>query len=217
MDKVTKPVYKFGKKIEKFPYVIDLGRVVFAAAFIVSAWQEFRGFDGNGGSAAEQFRPKLGFLANQAKYLVGIGIGMKAIGGIMFIFSTYLGAFILLVYQALVSPILYDFYNHEYDKEQFNMFYTRFQEFVNETVSADGGVATNFYNVVVNDESRQKFCDQLNEIARLAISNPLFTPSDFNAAFMKFTRGVGIVGALMIFVAMKHKYDEVYKSSKQKN
>uniref|UniRef100_A0A1J3F6J0 Uncharacterized protein n=1 Tax=Noccaea caerulescens TaxID=107243 RepID=A0A1J3F6J0_NOCCA len=213
MDKTQKSVVRYGEKIEKMPYLMHAGRVIFASAFIVSAWREYHGF----GIAAEELRPKLGFFANQAKYIIGLGIVMKLFGGIFFIFNTYLGALLLLIYQAILSPILYDFYNRDYDRDHFNIFYTKFKAFVNETMSADDGVAMSLYNSMVNEEAQQKFCDQLNEIARLAISNPLFTPSEFNTLFMRFSKGVGMVAALVFFIAMKHKHDEMLKKPSKKH
>ncbi|KAL1222668.1 hypothetical protein V5N11_002493 [Cardamine amara subsp. amara] len=211
----TPSVVEYGKKIEKMPYLMHAGRFLFASAFIVSALRELHGFDLNGGVAAEELRPKLGFFENQAKYIVGLGIVMKVLGGIFFIFNTYLGACLLLVYQAILSPILYDFYNRDFDRDHFTIFYTKFRAFVNETVSADDGVAMSLYSSIVNQESRQKLRDHLNEIATLAISNPLFTPSEFNTLFMRFIKGVGIVAALVLFIAMKHKHGMFKKPSKK--
>jgi hypothetical protein len=213
MEKTQKSVVKYGEKIEKMPYLMHAGRLIFASAFIVSAWREYHGF----GVATEELRPKLGFFANQAKYIIGLGIVMKLFGGFFFIFNTYTGALLLLIYQAILSPILYDFYNCDYDRDHFNIFYTKFKGFVNETMSADDGVAMSLYNSMVNEEAQQKFCDQLNEIARLAISNPLFTPSEFNTLFMRFSKGVGMVAALVFFIAMKHKHDELLKKPSKKH
>jgi len=56
---------------------------------------------------------------------------MKFVGGILFIFNTYVGAALLLVYQAILSPILYDFYNRDYDRDHFTVFYTKFKEVSN--------------------------------------------------------------------------------------
>ncbi|AEE76733.1 putative HR-like lesion-inducer [Arabidopsis thaliana] len=212
MEKTQESVVRYGKKIEKMPYLMPAGRVVFASAFLVSAWREYYGF----GLAADELRPKLGFFENQAKAIVALGILMKFVGGILFIFNTYVGAALLLVYQAILSPILYDFYNRDYDRDHFTVFYTKFKEFVEETTSADGGVAMSLYTSVVNEESRQKFIDQLNEIARIAISNPLFTPSDFNTLFIRFIKGVGIAAALACFIAMKHRHAVLIEKTSKK-
>lgn len=41
MEKTQKPsVVKYGKKIEKMPYLMHAGRLLFASAFIVSALRE---------------------------------------------------------------------------------------------------------------------------------------------------------------------------------
>ncbi|EOA32895.1 hypothetical protein CARUB_v10016218mg [Capsella rubella] len=217
MEQPQERVVKIGKRIEKMPYIIHAGRLIFASAFIVSALREIYGFDlNNGGVAADELRPKLGFLENQAKYIVALGIVMKVLGAICFIFNAYIGALILLVYQAILSPIVYDFYSHEFDRDHFTMFYKKFQAFVNETISADGGASMSRYSSIVNEESRQKFIDQLNEIARLAILNPLFTPSEFNTLFMRFIKGIGIVAALAFFIAMKHRHEVLIEKTSKK-
>ncbi|XP_010466635.1 PREDICTED: uncharacterized protein LOC104746806 [Camelina sativa] len=219
MEQTQERVVKWGKKIEKMPHLVHSGRLIFASAFIVSAWRESSGFDLNGGVAADELKPKLGFFENQAKYIVALGIAIKVLGGIFFIFNAYIGALLLLVYQAILTPILYDFYSRKFDRDHFTIFYRKFRMFVNETMSADDGVAMSLYTSIVNEESHQKFTDQLNEIARLAISNPLFTPSEFNTLFMRFIKGVGIVAALAFFIAMKHRHEVLIEKSskKQKN
>jgi len=40
MEKTQESVVRYGKKIEKMPYLMPAGRVVFASAFLVSAWRE---------------------------------------------------------------------------------------------------------------------------------------------------------------------------------
>ncbi|ESQ47520.1 hypothetical protein EUTSA_v10022215mg [Eutrema salsugineum] len=210
MDKPQKKVVAYEENTQKMSYLMHAGRLVFAFAFILSAWRDL-----NGGVAVEALRPKLGFFENQAKYIVSLGIVMKVLGGILFIFNTYLGAFLLLIYQVILSPLLYDFYNRDYDRDNFSLFHTKFKAFVNETVSADDGVAMSLYKSMVNKELRQRIFVQLYEIARLAISNPLFTPSEFNTSFMRFIKVIGIVGSLVYFIAMKYKYEMLKKMSKK--
>nr|VDD51646.1 unnamed protein product [Brassica oleracea] len=47
---------------------------------------------------------------------------MKLYGGISFLSSTYPGALILLIYQAIVSPVLYDLYNRG-DESNYNNYH----------------------------------------------------------------------------------------------
>ncbi|WZZ28323.1 hypothetical protein YC2023_011724 [Brassica napus] len=55
---------------------------------------------------------------------------MKLYGGISFLSSTYPGALILLIYQAILSPVLYDLYNRgdesNYNNYHLTIFYITF-------------------------------------------------------------------------------------------
>ncbi|KAG2247101.1 hypothetical protein Bca4012_089934 [Brassica carinata] len=114
--------------MEKMLCLIHAGRIVFSFAFIVSAWREYDDertwlvFNLNGEEAAEEYII-LGIVM-KAKYIIGLGIMMKLYGGISFLSSTYPGALILLIYQAILSPVLYDLYNRGYI--QFRQSYQHF-------------------------------------------------------------------------------------------
>ncbi|XP_048593727.1 uncharacterized protein LOC125577062 [Brassica napus] len=92
----------FGENMEKMLCLIHAGRIVFAFAFIVSAWREYDDerawlvFNLNGEEAAEEYII-LGIVM-KAKYIIGLGIMMKLYGGISFLSTTYPGA-LILVYQ----------------------------------------------------------------------------------------------------------------------
>ncbi|XP_062104966.1 uncharacterized protein LOC133816551 [Humulus lupulus] len=111
-----------------------LGRVLFASLFILSALQAFNEFGDDGGPTAKELVPKfttfkenlsakLGVaLPNiDARHLVAIIITSKAIGGILFVVGSSFGAYILLFYLALVTPILYNFYNYSPENLQFGV------------------------------------------------------------------------------------------------
>ncbi|KAF4378378.1 hypothetical protein F8388_021572 [Cannabis sativa] len=111
-----------------------LGRVLFASLFILSAWQAFNEFGDDGGPAAKDLVPKFTTLKENlsaklgvalpnidARHLVATIIASKALGGILFIFGSSFGAYILIFYLALVTPILYDFYNYSPEKFQFGV------------------------------------------------------------------------------------------------
>lgn len=53
---------------------------------------------------------------------------MKGLGGLLFIFGSSLGAYLLLLHQAIVTPILYDFYNYDVDKTEFAQLFVKFTE-----------------------------------------------------------------------------------------
>ncbi|KAI4345777.1 hypothetical protein L6164_012873 [Bauhinia variegata] len=118
-----------------------VGRVLFASLFILSAWQEFNDFGTDGGLAAKALGPKFHTISShvltrtgikvpevEIKYLVAASIGLKGIGGVLFIFGSSLGAYLLLLNQALSVPILYDFYNYDVKKEEFSKLFINFTQ-----------------------------------------------------------------------------------------
>eukprot|EP00262_Sarcandra_glabra_P019981 TRINITY_DN778_c0_g2_i1.p1 TRINITY_DN778_c0_g2~~TRINITY_DN778_c0_g2_i1.p1 ORF type:complete len:158 (-),score=24.42 TRINITY_DN778_c0_g2_i1:294-767(-) len=117
------------------------GRVLFASVFILAAWQEFNEFGVDGGPLVEVFRPKFDVLTNHVtsnlgvqvpeidiKQLVATTIALKGLGGILFIFGSSLGAYLLLLHQAIGTPILYDFYNYDIDKPEFIQLFIKFTQ-----------------------------------------------------------------------------------------
>ncbi|XAR57390.1 hypothetical protein NMG60_11025522 [Bertholletia excelsa] len=118
-----------------------LGRVLFVSVFILSAWQEFNEFGVDGGPAAKSLRPKFNVFRKhvsahtglqvppvEIKYLVAAAIAMKGLGSLLFIFGSSLGAYLLLLHQALATPILYDFYNYDVDKKEFAVLFVKFTQ-----------------------------------------------------------------------------------------
>ncbi|KAE9453051.1 hypothetical protein C3L33_15052, partial [Rhododendron williamsianum] len=113
-------------------FVSFLGRVLFASVFILSAWQEFNEFGIDGGPAGKSLTPKFDIFTKhvsvqtglqvpevEIKYLVATAIGVKALGSLLFILGSSLGAYLLLLHQAIATPLLYDFYNYDVDKKEF--------------------------------------------------------------------------------------------------
>lgn len=122
-------------------FVSFVGRVLFASVFILSAWQEFNEFGVDGGPAAESLAPKLDVFSKhvsanvgvqvpevEIKNLVAASIALKGLGGLLFIFGSSLGAHLLLLHQAIVIPILYDFYNYDIDKKEFVVLFLKFTQ-----------------------------------------------------------------------------------------
>ncbi|KAF5203017.1 Hr-like lesion-inducing protein-like protein [Thalictrum thalictroides] len=108
------------------------GRVLFASVFIISAWQQFNEFGVDGGPSAKALKPKFHVVTNhvssifgvevpeiEIKHIVAAAIAFKGIGGILFIFGSSLGAYLLLLHQIAASPILYDLYTNGIDKDDF--------------------------------------------------------------------------------------------------
>ncbi|XP_059448486.1 uncharacterized protein LOC132179739 isoform X1 [Corylus avellana] len=122
-------------------FVSFVGRVLFASVFILSAYQEFNDFGVDGGPAAKYLRPKFSAFSNhvktqtglqvpevQIKQLVAAAIALKGIGGLLFIFGSSLGAYLLLLQQAIATPILYDFYNYDVEKKEYTQLFLKFTQ-----------------------------------------------------------------------------------------
>ncbi|KAF9677703.1 hypothetical protein SADUNF_Sadunf08G0135100 [Salix dunnii] len=136
-----------------------LGRVLFASLFILSAWQmytmldasvltllimlRFNEFGENGGPAVTELIPKLAIFKKHLSSLLGVGIpdidpshlvaGMivlKGLGGFLFVFGSPFGAYLLLIYLAFSSPILYDFYNYEQNESKYIILLNEFLQSV---------------------------------------------------------------------------------------
>ncbi|KAB1219154.1 hypothetical protein CJ030_MR3G008368 [Morella rubra] len=122
-------------------FVSFVGRVLFASLFILSAYQEFNDFGVDGGPAAKYLSPKFHVFSNhltsqtglllpevQIKHLVAAAIVLKGIGGLLFIFGSSLGAYLLLLHQAIATPLLYDFYNYDVDKKEYTQLFLKFTQ-----------------------------------------------------------------------------------------
>ncbi|TQE01130.1 hypothetical protein C1H46_013269 [Malus baccata] len=123
-------------------FVSFVGRLLFASVFFLSAWHEFNEFGVDGGPAAEYLRPKFDVFSNhlsahtgvqvpkqvEIKHLVAAMVALKGIGGLLFIFGSSIGAYLLLLHQAIATPILYDFYNYDPEKTEFNQLFFQFAQ-----------------------------------------------------------------------------------------
>ncbi|KAF5452701.1 hypothetical protein F2P56_027670 [Juglans regia] len=122
-------------------FVSFVGRVLFASLFILSAYQEFSDFGVDGGPAAKYLGPKFKVLSNhvssetglqlpevEIKHLVVGAIALKGIGGLLFIFGSSLGAYLLLLHQAIATPILYDFYNYDVERKEYTQLFLKFTQ-----------------------------------------------------------------------------------------
>ncbi|XP_018825204.1 uncharacterized protein LOC108994439 [Juglans regia] len=118
-----------------------LGRVLFASVFILSAYQEFNEYGLDGGPAAKALGPKYDAFAKrvqsqltmqlpdiEVKHLVTAAIALKGFGGILFIFGSSLGAFLLLLHQLVATTILYDFYNYDSEEKEFAQLFIKFTQ-----------------------------------------------------------------------------------------
>ncbi|KAE8735957.1 putative 2-oxoglutarate (2OG) and Fe(II)-dependent oxygenase superfamily protein [Hibiscus syriacus] len=118
-----------------------VGRVLFASVFILYAWQEFNEFGVDGGPAAIALKSKFNVFSKSLtshtglevpefdiKYLVAAAVAFKGVGGLLFIFGSTIGAFLLALQQVTVTPILYDFYNYDTEKKEFGQLFSKFSQ-----------------------------------------------------------------------------------------
>ncbi|XP_047951081.1 uncharacterized protein LOC125196562 [Salvia hispanica] len=117
------------------------GRLLFVSFFALSAYQEFNEFGVDGGPAAKSLKLKYDVFSKHVttqtgiqfphvdmKHLILGAIIMKSLGGLLFVFDSTFGAAILLLHQAISTPILFDFYNYEADKKEFNQLFVKFTQ-----------------------------------------------------------------------------------------
>ncbi|KAI4317990.1 hypothetical protein L6164_025806 [Bauhinia variegata] len=116
-----------------------LGRVLFASVFILSAWQMFNELDATGGPIAKELVPKFAVVQKNLSSKLGLAlpdfdikqfvitiIFLKGFGGILFVFGSTFGSFLLLMNLALTTPLLYDFYNYRPNKPEYNLLLNEF-------------------------------------------------------------------------------------------
>ncbi|KAJ4836064.1 hypothetical protein Tsubulata_008966 [Turnera subulata] len=114
-----------------------VGRVLFASVFILPAWQEFNEYDLDGGPASKALAPKFNAFSKhvgfqvppfEPKHVIALSVALKGEGGLLFIFGSSYGASLLALNQAILTPILYDFYNYDVEKKEFNLLFTEFTQ-----------------------------------------------------------------------------------------
>ncbi|KAL8196039.1 hypothetical protein R6Q57_025039 [Mikania cordata] len=110
-----------------------LGRLLFASLFILSAWQMFNDFGDDGGPAAKELAPKIvsiqrylvskigdGVPEINVKHVVLASMVLKGVGGILFVFGSTTGAYLLMYNLLFMTPLLLDFYEYEMDDPEFH-------------------------------------------------------------------------------------------------
>ncbi|KAJ4847557.1 hypothetical protein Tsubulata_015372 [Turnera subulata] len=110
-------------------FISILGRVLFASVFLISAWKMLKHSDTLeiSDSVVEEWTEKLAALNKHvpipdgvdSKHCILFSIILKVVGGCLLVFDCKYGAYSLLIYLAVVSPILYDFYNYRSDMPKF--------------------------------------------------------------------------------------------------
>ncbi|XP_074322225.1 uncharacterized protein LOC141659318 [Apium graveolens] len=106
------------------------GRLLFASFFILSAWQMYNEFGENGGPAAKAFAPMVSDFqrlvksninvdpAISAKDIVLVSLLLNGIGGLLFIFGSRIGAYLLMCNRVLTIALIWHGYYFNKDITQ---------------------------------------------------------------------------------------------------
>ena len=62
------------------------------------------------------------------KYVVAAAVAFKGVGSILFTFGSTVGAYLLVLHQLVLTPIVYDFYNYDTEKKEFGLLFTKFSQ-----------------------------------------------------------------------------------------
>eukprot|EP01023_Acetabularia_acetabulum_P064291 TRINITY_DN826_c0_g1_i1.p2 TRINITY_DN826_c0_g1~~TRINITY_DN826_c0_g1_i1.p2 ORF type:complete len:169 (-),score=25.93 TRINITY_DN826_c0_g1_i1:209-715(-) len=116
-----------------------LGRVCLALIFIMSGFQKLQTFDvGTGGPVMDVMLPSMDLLIEKIqaqsvfqieeqhlnlikdnyKWLLLAAALMETVGGVLFVFDLSLGAYLLLIFTVVVTPIIHNFYDLPESYEQ---------------------------------------------------------------------------------------------------
>jgi hypothetical protein len=89
-------------------------------------------------------------LVLQTKHLLMLAIGLEGIGGLLFTLGSTLGAYMLLLFLALVTPVMHDFYNFDQSSLEYHHQFIGFLK----NLSQFGALL--FYLGMKNSASRNK-------------------------------------------------------------
>lgn len=116
-----------------------VGRVFFSAIFILSAWQRMNDFGTDGGEILKMLEPRVDQFRThvtnylkvdlpnvEVKYLLVASIVLEGFGGILFTLGSHLGATLLMLFLAIETPIIHDFYNHKANSPEFEQEFIQF-------------------------------------------------------------------------------------------
>ncbi|XP_076942870.1 uncharacterized protein LOC143612889 [Bidens hawaiensis] len=122
-------------------FTLFIGRLLFASFFILSAYQLYQEFGTDGGPAVKVIEQKLNVFTKlitskvgikvpgvDTKHVVATMIVLQGLGGVGFIFGSYLGAILLVLHQLMFTPVLYDFYNYDAEDTEFGLLFSKFTQ-----------------------------------------------------------------------------------------
>ncbi|MQM11883.1 hypothetical protein Taro_044794 [Colocasia esculenta] len=120
--------------------------LIFLVRCLVVGWIDlfsfrFIEFGDDGGPAAKELKPKFDLVSKhihahlgfqiaeiEMKHVIASAISVRAFGGVLFIFGSTLGANLLALYLAIVTPIVFDFYNYDVEKPVFAQLFVKFTQ-----------------------------------------------------------------------------------------
>ncbi|KAJ4784078.1 HR-like lesion-inducing protein-like protein [Rhynchospora pubera] len=181
-------------------FVSFAGRVLFASVFLLSAYQEFNEFGTDGGPAAKALKPKFNILTKHINSHLGVAlppidmkhvimatIALKGLGGLLFILSSTVGAYLLVCFSRLLLSLSHSFF---FSLEENTTFISLLSDYMwYFTLFLLTPVVYDFYNY---DSDR-------NEFVQL---------------FIKFNQNLALFGALLFFIGMKNSIPK--RASKKK-
>lgn len=132
-------VYFLFWKVYRFTSRSFINHALYKMSYISCC--RFNDYGNDGGPAAKTLEPRYKVFSShvlsntgfelpevEMKNLVAVGLAMKGVGGLLFIMGSSLGAYLLLLYQAVSTPILHDFYNYDVDKKEFAVLFVKFTQ-----------------------------------------------------------------------------------------
>ncbi|KAL6648796.1 hypothetical protein ACP70R_013020 [Stipagrostis hirtigluma subsp. patula] len=195
-------------------FVSFLGRALFAAVFLLSAYQEFNEFGADGGPAAKALQPKFNVFVNnvsshlgvavpqiELKHVIAATIGLKGLGGLLFILSSSFGAYLLS-----------NAGSRDAKRDPQNPTSSSFFRGT-KRVPAKNELYAEFAGIPLASKWQDHMCSGgLIKLLHLAFVTPIVydfynydtEKAEFAQLFGKFIENVALLGALLFFLGMKN-------------
>uniref|UniRef100_A0ACD5XJ78 Uncharacterized protein n=1 Tax=Avena sativa TaxID=4498 RepID=A0ACD5XJ78_AVESA len=121
-------------------FLSGVGRVLFVSTFLLSSYKHYRGMAefGSDGPAVKCLEPKFNLFVKQVSTNTGMALPhieivfwatyyLRIFGSALLVFCSS-GAFLLILYLAFITPVMYDFYNYEMGSPDFIQLSTQFSQ-----------------------------------------------------------------------------------------
>ncbi|CAH2052958.1 unnamed protein product [Thlaspi arvense] len=130
--------------------------------------------------AGDYWRPEFGYSGDQIKHLMAVSIIGKTLGGLIFIYGSFFGAFLLLLHQGIATMIHHDFYSHRIDIEELGLLYLKFKKDPERCRTMPHKTSTKTLTSSKIEKAISKFREILNETMSYDTANS-FYKSNFDA------------------------------------